>query len=181
MYKNKIFKVIIISLGVLLICALCFFASVASSEHNNDVYNEDNSNSSGTDITTQAQAESNSIKDDEKGSFNVINVSQFLDMYNGQDKKIVLFSRPTCGYCQIAEPILQNLIYKYDIEINNVNTDEMSEDDFTTLTNTDSVFDNFGTPLLLIVSNKSTNDSVNGLTNTDGYIEFFKKNGFINE
>lgn len=178
--KSNVGKIVIVVVGVLLICALCFFTSVASSEKNNDVYSNSN-DTSGTDITSQAQAESNSISEDEKGNFVDIDVNTFTNMYNQADKKVVLFSRPTCGYCQIAEPILQNMIYKYNIEINHVNTDEMSEDDFTTLTNTNSIFEEFGTPLLVVVSNGEVSDSVNGLTNTDGYLEFFKKNGFINE
>lgn len=181
--KKNTAKIVISTLFVILICALCFFASMASSK--DDKYSESNSSSSssnsGSDITSTAQAESSSIKDDEKGSFNDISVDSFVDIYNGSDKKIVLFSRPTCGYCQIAEPILQNIIYKYNITINHVNTDEISEDDFTKLEKTDSAFADFGTPFLVVAADGKLIDKVNGFTNTAGYLEFFQKNGFISE
>ena len=68
-----------------------------------------------------------------------------------------------------------------NITINHVNTDEISEDDFTKLEKTDSAFADFGTPFLVVAADGKLIDKVNGLTNTAGYLEFFQKNGFISE
>ena len=54
----------------------------------------------------------------EKGDFIQIDINQYLEMYNGSEKQIILIARPTCHYCQIAEPILQNLVYEYKLNIN---------------------------------------------------------------
>ena len=65
-------------------------------------------------ILANAENESESVKETEKKEFNSINVSDLVDYYKEEDSKIVLIARPTCHYCQIAEPILHNIAYKYD-------------------------------------------------------------------
>ena len=132
-------------------------------------------------ITDQAIAESKAVKDSETKEFTDINVDKFIEYYKGEDNKIVLLSRPTCAYCQIAEPILKNISYKYNIEINHINTDEMTEEDFTKLSNVNKEFESFGTPFLVIVSNNKIIDKVSGLTITSSYEKFFKQYKFINK
>ena len=92
----------------------------------------------------------------------------------------MLFSRPTCGYCQIAEPILRHISYQYDFTIYNVNVDEMDDDDNSKLLESDDFFSNgYGTPLLIVVSDGEVVDMINGLVDTATYVDFFTDNGFI--
>ena len=190
--NNKSKKIVIgiaIAVGVILVCALCYFASSAVSAKAGDNYSEsDNSNSSTTssssasDMTSRAQEESANVPDDEQKDFNDIDIDEYLDLYDGSEDSIVLFSRPTCGFCQIAEPILHHIAYQYKLTINHVNTDEMSSDDETKLVESDDYFsDGFGTPLLVVVSNGEIVDMVSGLVDTDSYVSFFTDNGFIDE
>ena len=131
-------------------------------------------------VLNNAQNESEAVVDSEKGEFTQIDINQYLEMYNGSEKKIVLIARPTCGYCQIAEPIIQNLIYKYNLEINYLNTDNFGDDDDATLVQSDELFSSgYGTPMLLVVGNGSIISNVDGLTDTAHYEQFFKENGFI--
>ena len=187
--NKKIVTGIVVAVGVILVCALCYFASSAVSAKAGDNYSEsDNSNSSTTssssasDMTSRAQEESANVPDDEQKDFNDIDIDEYLDLYDGSEDSIVLFSRPTCGYCQIAEPILHHIAYQYKLTINHVNTDEMSSDDETKLVESDEYFsDGFGTPLLVVVSNGEIVDMVSGLVDTDSYVSFFTDNGFIDE
>ena len=187
--NKKIVTGIVVAVGVILVCALCYFASSAVSAKAGDNYSEsDNSNSSTTssssasDMTSRAQEESANVPDDEQKDFNDIDIDEYLDLYDGSEDSIVLFSRPTCGYCQIAEPILHHIAYQYDLTINHINTDEMSSDDETKLVESDDYFsDGFGTPLLVVVSNGEIVDMVSGLVDTDSYVSFFTDNGFIDE
>ncbi len=187
--NKKIVTGIVVAVGVILVCALCYFASSAVSAKAGDNYSEsDNSNSSTTssssasDMTSRAQEESANVPDDEQKDFNDIDIDEYLDLYDGSEDSIVLFSRPTCGYCQIAEPILHHIAYQYKLTINHVNTDEMSSDDETKLVESDDYFsDGFGTPLLVVVSNGEIVDMVSGLVDTDSYVSFFTDNGFIDE
>ena len=131
-------------------------------------------------ILNNAKQYSANVKEDEKKEFIQINTTDFIEMYNQSEKKIVLIARPTCQYCQIAEPIIQNIAYKYNLDINYLNTDEFSEEDRGDFIKTDEAFENgFGTPFLIIVGNGKINDKVDGLTDQDHYLEFFKNNGYI--
>lgn len=176
MKNNKILIILGIVLAVILII-ICSMVGTDSNNTKTDKVMED-----GQTIVTNAQKESEAVKDEEKKEFTQINVDKYLEYYAGEENKIILVARPTCHYCQIAEPILQNISFKYNIEINYLNTDEFSDDDQTKFINSDDTFkDGFGTPFLLIVSNNKIVSSVNGLTDEDHYISFFKTNGFINE
>lgn len=176
MKNNKILVILGIVLAVILII-ICSMVGTDSNNTKTDKVVED-----GQTIVTNAQKESEAVKDEEKKEFTQINVDKYLEYYAGEENKIILVARPTCHYCQIAEPILQNISFKYNIEINYLNTDEFSDDDQTKFINSDDTFkDGFGTPFLLIVSNNKIVSSVNGLTDEDHYISFFKTNGFINE
>ena len=176
MKNNKILVILGIVLAVILII-ICSMVGTDSNNTKTDKVMED-----GQTIVTNAQKESEAVKDDEKKEFTQINVDKYLEYYAGEENKIILVARPTCHYCQIAEPILQNISFKYNIEINYLNTDEFSDDDQTKFINSDDTFkDGFGTPFLLIVSNNKIVSSVNGLTDEAHYISFFKTNSFINE
>ncbi len=188
--NKKIVTGIVIAVGVILVCALCYFASSAVSAKAGDNYSESDTNSnnsatsgsSASDMTSRAQQESAKVPDDEKKDFNDIDIDEYLDLYDGSKNSIVLFSRPTCGYCQIAEPILHHIAYQYKLTINHVNTDEMSSSDEKKLVESDDYFsDGFGTPLLVVVSNGEIVDMVSGLVDTENYVKFFTKHGFIDE
>lgn len=188
--SKKIVIGIMVAVGVILVCALCYFASSAVSAKAGDNYSESDTNSnnsatsgsSASDMTSRAQQESAKVPDDEKKDFNDIDIDEYLDLYDGSKNSIVLFSRPTCGYCQIAEPILHHIAYQYKLTINHVNTDEMSSSDEKKLVESDDYFsDGFGTPLLVVVSNGEIVDMVSGLVDTENYVKFFTKHGFIDE
>ena len=185
--KKKIIIGCAVAVVVVLVCALCYFASSAVTAKEGDNYTESsNSNESSEtdtmDMTTKAQQESEAVPEDEQKDFDDIDVDEYLDLYDGDENSIVLLSRPTCGYCQIAEPILHHIAYQYDLTIYHINTDEMNDEDSDNLINSDDFFsDGFGTPLLLVVSNGEIVDMVSGLVDTDSYVSFFTENGFIKE
>lgn len=179
--KKKIILGIVITVVVVLVCALCYFASSAASTKAGDTYSEESTsqNTSGTDMTAKAQEESANVPEDEQKEFNEIDVDTYLDMYNGDEDSLVLFASPTCGYCQIAEPILKHISYQYDITINYVNTSEIDSDDSEKLVDSNDFFSQLGTPTLLVVSNGKIVNQVAGLVDTDSYVSFFKDTGFI--
>ena len=142
---------------------------------------EESSNEDTNSIITKATKEASSVKENETKDFDEINVDEYISKYNGDDKVLVLVGRPTCHYCQIAEPILKNLNYKYNLSINYLNIDNFKDNDGEKFIETNEYFsEGFGTPLLLVISNSNINDVVDGLADTTHYIDFFKKNGFIN-
>jgi thiol-disulfide isomerase/thioredoxin len=170
--KNKKIIIIVgIIIAVLLIIVCCFVGDSSTSS---------TTSADTATIVANAQAESDAISDDEKKDLTEIDIDTYLEYYNGSEQKLILIARPTCSYCQIAEPIIQNIAYKYDFEINYLNTDALDEDGESKLLNSDEFFsDGFGTPLLLVVKDGSIVDKVDGLTDTENYLAFFKTYNYI--
>ena len=169
--NKKVFGII----GVVLIVLLLLISSSVT---------KDKGTSSSDDIQTiisNAQKESENVKENEQKEFVDISIDDYLNKYNEEGSSLVLIGRPTCHYCQIAEPILHNVAYKYNIDINYLNTDNFQDGDSQKLVESDQFFTNgFGTPLLLVVGNGSIKDKQDGLTDTNHYVNFLKENGFIN-
>lgn len=173
---DTIKNVVIVILVLIIVCGGMFLVSNNSSKNENTKVSDSDSN-----IEEKAIEESNSVLDSEKKDFNEITLSQYLEFYNGDSDSIVLVARPTCYYCQIAEPIIQNVAYKYDLTINYLNTDNFSDEDQASLVRSNDYFESFGTPVVLIVSNGEIKNKLEGLTISDYYINFFKETGFILE
>ena len=168
--NKKIFGIIGVIVLVVLLIVSC---SIKPKESNNS------NNNSGS-IIENATIEASEIETDEMKEFIDININEYLNMYNGGENSLVLVGRPTCHYCQIAEPILHNIAYKYDINIYYLNTDNFTDEDAENFIKSNEYFnDGFGTPMLLVVSNGKINDIVDGVTDTKHYLEFLKKNEYI--
>lgn len=171
---SKAEKYGLIGIGVVLVILIIVSCVIKVDKKEKELSNDANV------VLENAQAESAAVVDDEKSEFNQIDINQYLEMYNGSEKQLILIARPTCGYCQIAEPIIQNLMYEHNIEINYLNTDNFSEEDDATLVKSDELFSSgYGTPTLIVVGNGGIISNVDGLTDTAHYEKFFKENGFI--
>lgn len=171
--KQKILSIGLIIILAILMIICCF---VGGGDDSKELKLSEDAST----IMANAEKESAAVSDEEKKEFNNINVDTYLEYYNGEEEKLVLIASPTCQYCQIAEPIIQNIAYNYNIDINYLNTNEISKEDGEKLMSSDEFFsEGFGTPLLLIVSNGQIKDKVDGLTDKAHYVEFFKNYEFI--
>lgn len=167
----------IVLVGIILILLI-----IASSVGNKDSKRESSNKLSENveEILSNAQKESSNVKEEEKKDLPEINMDTYLEYYNGEDKKIVLIARPTCSYCQVAEPIIKKVAKDYDLPIDYLNTDNFQDEDTQKLINSDEFFkEGYGTPILLVIGQGKIIDKVDGLTDSAHYIDFFKKNEFI--
>lgn len=131
-------------------------------------------------IIKNAQEESAAVTEEEKGEFTNISVAEYLELYQGEANTLVLLGRPTCTYCQIAEPIIRKIIKIYSLDIKYLNTDDFTEETQAQFVQSDELFyEGFGTPLLLLVGNGKISDIVDGLTDNAHYMQFLQDNGFI--
>lgn len=170
--KDK--KVIIAIIAIAALLMISFFISPKEKEKDATIPEDAN------EILTKAQKESEIAKNSEKKDFINIDVNKYLEYFNGTDKKIILIGRPTCHYCEIAEPILHNIAFEYNLDIYYLNIDDFSEEDTANFYHSDESFsEGFGTPTLLVVGNGNIQDKVDGLMDKTHYIEFFKLNKYI--
>lgn len=164
--------VLILALMVIIIC-------VAGTKGS---YNQ-NIQSGQTTTTDSVEQESANIKDDEKKDLTTINIDEYLSLKDSSDASSVIYiGRPTCSHCVIQKPIMEHLAYKYDITINYLNTDELSDDDITKLRDSDEYFKGgWGTPLTLIVKDGKIQDKIEGEASINTLTSLFQQYGIISE
>ena len=179
MKDNKVMIIVTVVILVLLI-GLCFFiggkesASGSSTEQTEDVET----------IMSNLEKESKAITEDQKGEFGAeIDAGDYINLMNTEGQaSLVWVARPTCGYCQLATPVVQKIIKDYGIYISYLNTDNFSEEDTNTFVNSDERFkEGFGTPMLLLVGDGKILDMIDGATDTAHYLDFLKTYKFIEE
>ena len=173
--------------NIILVALLAVFFIVVAviSGNNSKEYSNGTSSSSSTSSQTttgDAQSESASIKDDEKKELNNINIDKYLELLKADSYSIIYIGRPTCSHCAVQKPIMEHLVYKYDLVINYLNTDELSEEGFNKLQKSNEYFSSgWGTPTTLVVKNNEIVDKFEGETSIEDLTTMFKKYNFISE
>ena len=179
--QRKLIVGIIIVVLVILLCLVCFLGSNSvSKKYSTSSTNTDTSSGEGTDVLEQATKEAGKISDEQREAPTDISVDDYIELYSSDDLSLVLLSKESCSYCQIAIPIIENIIYENEVKINRVDVGVMSKEDSSKLISSDEYFsEGYGTPLLMVVGENSIKDKIEGLTTKESYIEFFKKYGFM--
>lgn len=137
-----------------------------------------------TSSTNNSSNDSSDISEDEQGDLNEIGIDEYLDLKEGSEASIIYVARPTCHYCQEMEPIVKNIVYEYGVTVNYLNTDELDDEGQAEFIKSDDYFEEkggYGTPMLIIVKDDEFVDVLEGLTDKDTVVKFFKDNGLINE
>ena len=118
-------------------------------------------------------------KEEKLKEYTNITVEQYLKYYKEDKDRLILVGNSHCEFCKQAAPILQSIMYKYNLDIYYVNTDDFSEETEEQFMNSNDLLNSFSTPFLFVVSNSEIKDSIKGLQEEKEYIEFFKNNEFI--
>lgn len=131
-------------------------------------------------IMANAEKESEAAKEKELDELPNISLDDYMEIYKGTTPRVVLIASPTCHYCQIAEPIIRDIVTDTKIEVNYLDSSKFTEEDYDRFTATNEFFENgFGTPLMLIVGNEEIIDKVDGMTDKSHYLEFFNNNNLL--
>lgn len=133
-------------------------------------------------IMKRAQNEASAISSNERANLITIDVDKYLNLYSGEENSLVFIGTGDCPYCAIARPIIENFAYKYKLSIYYLNTGEFDVDAQNKFVNSDEYFESgFGVPMLLYVGDGKIIDMVDGLYDTEHYLEFFKENKLVIE
>ena len=171
---------------VVLVLIIVFGASYFTSELKDCDNGGSSTTTSSTDNSSSNDTTSTSsdIPEDEQGDLNEIDIDEYLDLLKGDEASIIYVARPTCHYCQEMEPIVKNIVYEYGVTVNYLNTDELDDEGQAEFIKSDDYFEEkggYGTPMLIIVKDDEFVDVLEGLTDKDTVVKFFKDNGLINE
>ena len=169
--KSKIIIIVVIAILLILLVA-------ANSTNKKKTKEEEQKKVE--DILTKAENDSKSISDNEKRQFTNIDIDKFIEDYQSSEYNIVLIASPTCHYCELAEPILQNIAYVNDLNIEYLDISTLNDEENSRLNNCDEFFKGgVGTPLLLILGDNSIINKVDGLVDRSTYMDFFIKTNII--
>lgn len=171
---------------VVLVLIIVFGASYFTSELKDCDNGGSSTTTSSTDNSSSNDTTSTSsdIPEDEQGDLNEIDIDEYLDLLKGDEASIIYVARPTCHYCQQMEPIVRNIVYEYGITVNYLNTDELDDEGQADFIKSNDYFDEkggYGTPMLIVVKDDEFVDVLEGLTDKDTAVNFFKDNGLIEE
>ena len=164
-----------IGIGVLVIGLLIATMFIGSNNSTGSTMSEDPNV-----IVANAERESKSITEDQMAELEKINMTKYMDYYNGNETKIIFIGRPTRPYCEMTQPIIRKIAKDHNLTISYLNTDEFSDDDNVKFVQHNEAFaEGYGTPMILLVSNGEIEVAIEGLTDTAHFEEFFRKAGFI--
>ncbi len=160
---KKVLTITCIALAIILVIGAAFGVSKM----------EKNESSNSTSDTSETLSP-------EDAGFNEVTLDEYLELINRSEKSIILVARPTCSYCELFTPILKQAMEDMNLTINYINTDDFSDDDWTTFSNSLAYLNSeeWGTPLTLIVQDGEVVAENNGYVELDTIKEFFTNNGF---
>lgn len=107
-------------------------------------------------------------------------IKEFEEMINSEETQILYFIKPTCGYCNLLEPITTMLAEKYDLKYEMIDASAVSNTQLTKMLDMLKIDEStFGTPHISIVKNGVVIGEHSGYTDEDVLFELFKKHGLI--
>ena len=95
---------------------------------------------------------------------------------------IVFFGATGCSYCQLYQPVIDEIMELYGLDYYYVNTANISQDKLVDMLEKGGVsVKDFGTPTTVIIKNGEAVANNIGYMDREATFEFFQKNGLISE
>ncbi len=102
-------------------------------------------------------------EEEEEVKFNDVSYSEYKELFNSEDLEFVYVGREGCSYFKSTVPLLGQLQEEEKIEFNYLNTDTMTQENFTDIATTAKAFEGeWGTPTLLAILDGKAIDYVSG-------------------
>ena len=124
----------------------------------------------------------------EEKTITEISMEDYRKLLADDEVSLIYLASPTCGYCAQQQPVMQELVTKYDFDVNYLNTSTMDEDDVEEVyalygATQESVYGSEGlrTPTMLIVQNGKLLDMNLGYMELEELIELLQKYTEIEE
>ena len=115
-----------------------------------------------------------------EAGFTEITYSEYEEKMNTEAPFLVVVVRDGCGYCEMYEPILEEVAGEYKIPIYYINMTNLNNDEYTALGTSNSYFKKnqgkWGTPTTLFMYGNSVIDSIPGYVDKDEFVKFVKEN-----
>lgn len=119
------------------------------------------------------------VNSKEKTYWKDITLSEFYELNEGDTPAVIFIGRPTCSHCVSFSPKLRAESAEAKVEINYFNLDLITDEaTFNEFKKSNSVLNNddWGTPLVILVKNKTVIDVLSGDVENSEIIQFFEDN-----
>ena len=107
-------------------------------------------------------------------------VKEFNEIYEKDERSVIYYASPTCGYCALLSPILDTISEDYDMDYYYLDSTKLSNSERKDVLKKLDVAQH-ATPITVIVEDGEVIDKVEGYVPASEYLEFFKKNDMIPE
>lgn len=118
-----------------------------------------------------------------KAGFNEITYSEYLENIDSEEPFLVVIIKDGCGYCEMYEPILEEVAGEYKLPINYINLAHLTEEEYNALSTSNSYLkkNQWGTPTTLFMVGTTVVDSIGGYVEKDAFVEFMNKNFVVEQ
>lgn len=120
----------------------------------------------------------NPVNTEGKKSYTEINYVEYQSKISHEEDFALYIGSANCGYCKNLNPILENVIHTYDLEVSYIDSSKLTKEDATTLWEETSIG---GTPTIVFVSKGKIKlfPRIEGAVPENVLIEKFKSAGYI--
>ena len=174
----------IVILGIIVVIGLFYIVSENIGDRSNDKDQTNNYTQTGTSSennTNPLLETGEEIKDEERSKLTSITYAELEKAVNNKEKKIIFLGSEQCGWCIYQKPILEHIVYEYNIEINYLNVATMTNDDYNGLAALHEDLASFGTPTFIVIEDGKVTLVNSGARGTSGMKALLVSNGFISE
>ena len=109
-----------------------------------------------------------------------ISYTEYEELMNSNKPFLMVIIQDGCGYCEMYEPIVEDVANEYRLPIYYINMTNLNNDEYTALGTSNSYFKKnqgkWGTPTTLFMYGNSVIDSIPGYVDKDEFVKFVKEN-----
>ncbi len=115
--------------------------------------------------------------------FTEITYAEYEEKVQNNEAFLVIIVRDGCGYCEMYEPIVEEVADEYKLPIYYINLTHLTSEESASLSTSNSYLkrNDWGTPTTLFMYGKNVVDSISGYVEKDDFVSFVKENFKVEE
>lgn len=118
-----------------------------------------------------------------EAGFTEITYNDYKDKVVNNEMFLVVIVRDGCGYCEMFEPVVEEVAGEYKLPIYYINLTNISDEEVEELVSTNKYLkrNKLGTPTTLFMYGENIVDSISGYVEKDEFVSFVKENFKVEE
>lgn len=115
--------------------------------------------------------------------FTEITYDQYKEKVNNNELFLVVIVRDGCGYCEMYEPVVEEVATEYKLPLYFINLTNLTDEEREELSSTNKYLkkNKWGTPTTLFMYGENIVDSISGYVEKDTFVDFVKENFKVEE